>query len=308
MNPSRLRNHLEAGYRSFYDSAYAIADPKLSAERSALLSSGALSTEVLIEPLPGYASSGPTFAHAAEKLALGTDVAEFVAPMMEGRELYKHQLDALEACSVDGQHPVITAGTGSGKTEAFLLPVLSALVTESRSWKGGGGTPQAWWRPERSSFVAARDTETGRAAAVRALVLYPMNALVEDQMVRLRRALDGPGQIAWLDRNRAGHRLYFARYTSQTPYEQGSLKAALRGIDRRAQAAAQRASQALAEGDETDYRSFVARPLGAELLTRQDVRAAPPDILITNYSMLSIMLTAPRVADLRGHRGVAGGQ
>ena len=36
-----------------------------------------------------------------------------------------------------------------------------------------------------------------------------------------------------------------------------------------------------------------ARPLGAELLTRQDVRFAPPDILITNYSMLSIMLTRP---------------
>jgi ATP-dependent helicase YprA (DUF1998 family) len=293
VNPSLLRHRLEAAYRSFYDSAHAIADPKLSAERSALLGPGTLSTDVLIEPLPGYASSGRTFEQAAAELGLGEDVGEFVAPMMEGRELYAHQLGALRACLTEGAYPVVTAGTGSGKTESFLLPVLSALVAESRAWTGSGGTPEPWWRKERSAFVAARAKESGRDAAVRALVLYPMNALVEDQMVRLRRALDGPHQISWLDAHRHGHRFYFARYTSQTPYEPGELKAVLRGIDRRAQAATARARAAAAEGDDTDYRSFVPRPPGAELLTRQDVRFAPPDILITNYSMLSIMLTRP---------------
>ena len=293
MNPSLLRHRLESAYRSFYDSAYAIADPKLSAERSALLGPGTLSTDVLIEPLPGYASSGRTFEQAANDLELGQDAADFVSPVMEGRELYDHQLTALRACMREDAHPVVTAGTGSGKTESFVLPVLSALVAESRTWAGTGGTPEAWWRRERGPFVAARVHEAGRDAAVRALVLYPMNALVEDQMVRLRRALDGPHQIAWLDQYRHGHRFYFARYTSQTPYEAGELKAVMRGIDRRAQAAAARAQVAMAEGDDTDYRSFVPRPLGAELLTRQDVRFAPPDILITNYSMLSIMLTRP---------------
>ncbi len=293
MNPSQLRHRLETSYRRFYDSAYAIADPNLAGERSALLGAGALSTEVLIEPLPGYASSGLTFEQAATEFGLGPDVAEFVAPMMDGRQLYAHQLAALKVCLVEGAHPVVTAGTGSGKTEAFLLPVLSALVTESRSWTGSGGSPKPWWQQEGKGFESARKGEAGRDAAVRALVLYPMNALVEDQMVRLRRALDGPRQIAWLDEHRHGHRLYFARYTSQTPYLLGELKKALRGIERRAQAAAARAEVAAAEGDDTDYRSFVARPLGAELLTRQDIRQTPPDILITNYSMLSIMLTRP---------------
>jgi superfamily II DNA/RNA helicase len=293
VNPSQLRARLEAAYRSFYDSAYAIADPNLSAERSALLGAGALSTDVLIEPLPGYALSGLSFEQAAAELSLGPDVSQFVGAVMEGRELYDHQLAALRACVADGEHPVVTAGTGSGKTESFLLPVLSALVAESRSWGGRGGAPEPWWRRDRSSFEPARASETGRDAAVRALILYPMNALVEDQMVRLRRALDSPGQIAWLDAHRASHRYYFARYTSQTPYEPGELKTVLRGIDRRAQAAARRAEEAAAEGDPTDYRSYVARPLGAELLTRQDIRSAPPDILITNYSMLSIMLTRP---------------
>ena len=149
------------------------------------------------------------------------------------------------------------------------------------------------WRRDRSSFVAARQDETGRRAAVRALVLYPMNALVEDQMVRLRRALDSSDQIAWLNSNLDRHRFYFGRYTSQTPYNRDQLKAMLRGIDRRAQAAARRAEQGEREGGGTDYRSFVPRPLGAELLTRQDMQLTPPDILITNYSMLSIMLTRP---------------
>ena len=49
-----------------------------------------------------------------------------------------------------------------------------------------------------------------------------------------------------------------------------------------------------------DYRPYVARPLGAELLTRPDMQAYPPDMLITNYSMLNVMLNRPDEAgDLR---------
>lgn len=293
MNPNELHRRLEEAYRSFYDSAYAIADPSLAAERSRLLAAGALSTDVLIEPLPGYASSGVTFEEAAAELDLGSDVAEFVAPVMEGRALYEHQREALVAVLRDQLNPAVTAGTGSGKTESFLLPVMSDVLIESRAWVGSGGEPRAWWRRDRSGFIPARQDETGRLPGVRTLVLYPMNALVEDQMVRLRRALDAPGQIDWLNAHRCGHRIYFGRYTSQTPHDTGQLKAMLRGIDRRAQAAARRAEQARREGDPTDYRSFVPRPLGAELLTRQDMQQTPPDILITNYSMLSIMLTRP---------------
>ena len=58
---------------------------------------------------------------------------------------------------------VVTTGTGSGKTEAFLLPILSKLAIEARE------RPQSFAMP-----------------AVRALMLYPMNALVNDQLGRLR--------------------------------------------------------------------------------------------------------------------------
>ena len=65
---------------------------------------------------------------------------------------------------------VVTTGTGSGKTECFLLPILGKLASEARAKAGAfGATP-----------------------AVRAMVLYPMNALVNDQLGRLRLLFGDP--------------------------------------------------------------------------------------------------------------------
>jgi ATP-dependent helicase YprA (DUF1998 family) len=118
---------------------------------------------------------------------------------------------------------------------------------------------------------------------MRGLVLYPMNALVEDQMIRMRRALDSDIQTAWLQAYRHGHRFYFGRYTGQTP-SQGLNTILARYAERSHQAA----RRALAGAD---HRAYLPRPLGAEMLTRPDMIAYPPDILITNYSMLNVMLT-----------------
>lgn len=78
------------------------------------------------------------------------------------RALYLHQEQAIraEADSVGDERPavVVTAATGAGKTEAFLLPMLNAIFRERR-----------------------RSGQTG----VRAIILYPMNALVNDQVERL---------------------------------------------------------------------------------------------------------------------------
>src|SRR4030095_5891534 len=64
--------------------------------------------------------------------------------------------------------------------------------------------------------VSQRGHET-RLAAVRGLILYPMNALVEDQMSRLRKALDSAPAQAWFDEYRPGNRFYIGRYNSGTP-------------------------------------------------------------------------------------------
>ena len=113
--------------------------------------------------------------------------------------------------ALDGESCVITAGTGSGKTESFLLPLFAYLAEESASWSPPNTSPAHlddwWWSDDwryqcvplvgskrkwrRSLRVPQRGHET-RPAAVRALIVYPMNALVEDQLSRLRRALDSP--------------------------------------------------------------------------------------------------------------------
>ncbi|MHB1344023.1 MAG: DEAD/DEAH box helicase [Thermoleophilia bacterium] len=291
-NAIQLKELLEKQYRSFYDSYYGFSDPSLRRERARILEEAGLGTDVILEPLVPYISSGMTFAQVATELGLGDDVAEFVGCLFGELRLYWHQREALVQYEA-GRNVVTTAGTGSGKTESFLMPVLSSLIQESRSWSGHGATPAPWWHGGKK-LAYLRAGETGRPAAVRSLILYPMNALVEDQMVRLRRVLDSEGQLAWLDDNRLGHRFFFGRYTGQTPKR--NLDALMREFEHRSRRAAE--MDALLAGksegkDSAGYRAYVARPLGAEMLTRQDMWAYQPDVLITNYSMLNIMLGRP---------------
>ena len=108
-----------------------------------------------------------------------------------------------------GRNAVVTAGTGSGKTEAFLLPILAGLLEESGDWPAVQEEELPRWWEQGSRWVPQRQHEDplARPPALRALVLYPMNALVEDQLVRLRRTFDGPLIRDWLRGPRPGHRL-----------------------------------------------------------------------------------------------------
>ena len=130
-----------------------------------------------------------------------------------------------------------------------------------------------------------------RPTALRALILYPLNALVEDQLRRLRQTLDSPQTLTWLDGHRGGNRITFGRYTGLTPVSGkmnrgniGRLKTELRNMDR--------AYQQISKGDRAaaEAKWYFANPDGAEMWSRWDMQETPPDILITNYSMLNIML------------------
>jgi ATP-dependent helicase YprA (DUF1998 family) len=132
-----------------------------------------------------------------------------------------------------------------------------------------------------------------------------MNALVEDQLSRLRRALDSPQSREWMAANRDGNRIYVGRYTGLTPVpgheyrrpnQQGRRSPDSGRIERLAEAmqaadrAARVAEQYSAQPGKEDVRYFFPRLDGAEMRCRWDMQDAPPDILITNFSMLSIML------------------
>ena len=200
---------------------------------------------------------------------------------------YIHQIDALEAFW-HGDDVLVSTGTGSGKTECFMWPLISKLAIEAEK------TPESW-----------------RDRAVRALVLYPMNALVSDQLARLRRILGGTPEefgSVWRADAQRGRRPQFGMYTGRTPYP-GSKQ-----IDRRDNEYATTIQRDLIDIEDEDkeklkdygrypekgdLQGFVSdlrrhevgwSPDDAELLTRFEMQAHVPDILVTNYSMLQYML------------------
>jgi DEAD/DEAH box helicase len=224
---------------------------------------------------------------------------------------YRHQSEAIEYGLIARKNLLVMTGTGSGKTESFLLPILGKLACEAEA------RPTAFAKP-----------------AMRALLLYPMNALVNDQLGRLR-TLFGDPRLLRLFHHWAGRPPRFARYTSRTPYagirdarkkDHRKLKAfedfyvdiqrLARGPESEQQQQAAALMRQLKEkgkwpakpdlvawfgekntswqDDKTGmFLRAVTLPEDSELLTRHEVQTAPPDLLITNYSMLEYMLMRP---------------
>lgn len=284
----------------YYDTPFGLANPGLSRERRRRLDQdGVVYREPWIEPQPAYVSADRTVEESLRSVDAPSGAAELLRrgllpPAI--RRLWQHQEDALLAASA-GRNVVVTAGTGSGKTEALFLPLLAALLAESVDWSGTPGSHPRWW-DNGSTFQPQRDGETGRPAAVRALILYPMNALVEDQLVRMRRMLDSDAVHDWLDEKRSGHRFYFGRYTGPTPISGAPGDPSRTGILKRhliqADRLARRARAIDEEEGAQDKAFYVPRVDGAEMRSRWDMIDRPPDVLITNYSMLNVMLLRSR--------------
>lgn len=286
-----------------------------------------------IEPLPDYVSSGKKINDLTAE-DLGNALNEIEAKTFKGLvntglvgdfSLHSHQAEMLKQALL-GNNCIITSGTGSGKTESFLLPLFAQLSKELIGWKPPIKKQinvNSWWQENGglsareivnnsnytlSDAVRQRQHET-RKAGVRALILYPMNALVEDQMSRLRKALDSDDTRKWLSENANGNVIYFGRYNGSSPVagelkkikDNGSfaintrkvnqLKELLQKIETDSNRVEQFIEQTGKTGnDAKDLRSFFQRLDGAEMRSRFDMQVAPPDIMITNYSMLSIML------------------
>jgi ATP-dependent helicase YprA (DUF1998 family) len=301
-NPIALFRDLRNTYFRYLDSPFDVRYPDLLDERRRLLDiDGRLYRQPLIEPVPAYTLSGQTFAQLANGLLAPdgwqpdeiSELVDFVSTGLfpAGRQLYTHQRAVFDSAVVQRRDVVVTTGTGSGKTESFLLPLVAALARESRTWTAPNtrSTQWDWWNRSLPGAanrlqprIAQRAHET-RASAVRALVLYPLNALVEDQLMRLRHAFDSDDARTWLQGNRAGNGFYFGRYTGRTPISgrgaEGKLRTAMRELQAEADAVQGHAAQ-----------RFFPNLEGTEMWSRWDMQDHAPDILITNYSMLNIML------------------
>jgi rubrerythrin len=316
----------------YIKTAFGTRFPGLEDEREELLRrERVLSQEPWVEPLPRYESSGKTIDDLGQEDL--PDLNEQHIDVFKGlvkcglfgeQKLYKHQAQMLKD-ALSGKNCVVTAGTGSGKTESFLLPLFAQLSKEIKTWsRPGQPHPHLndWWKSEdwqaqckansrltRSFRIPQRGHET-RPSAVRALLLYPMNALVEDQMTRMRRAIDSDQAREWFQMNANGNRIFLGRYNSSTPVPGHELKEpnsrgvrspntnkinelvkALNEADRSARAAAEYAHDPNnTDPYKNDVISFFPRLDGSEMRCRWDMQDDPPDILITNFSMLSVML------------------
>jgi Lhr-like helicase len=167
------------------------------------------------------------------------------------RKLYLHQREAIREAQKsypDGARPalVITAGTGAGKTECFLLPILNDLFRRREADRSG----------------------------VSCVILYPMNALVNDQVDRVHEWLKEQDEITLF------------HFTSDTP-EDGH-QADKDGMPRWKEDTFRMRTRQEARGLETHDGRLV--DLG------RASRGRTPDILITNYSMLEYMLCRPQDA------------
>jgi ATP-dependent helicase YprA (DUF1998 family) len=273
----------------YLEAQYHIWNESLLRERRLLLEAPGITSQ-----LP-FLEATPSYRYAAGYSALEIpEHAKFILSQcaaIAGTGVYEkpfvHQAKALESLLTRGEQLIIATGTGSGKTESFLLPILSSLAIESNE------------RP------ASRDLP-----GMRALLLYPMNALVNDQLARLRRLL-GNVDVA---RNVAGTRaspFRFAMYTSRTPYpgqhdplrDKGELKPLLEslfgGLSPDDIALLKQEGKWPAKDiDAFIQNDFRTLATDRELFTRQEIQRACPEILITNYSMLEYMLLRPIEASI----------
>ncbi|KAF0842581.1 DEAD/DEAH box helicase [Nocardia caishijiensis] len=235
LDPLAASADIEAGYKRYLKTLLAPRDPALaSAFDQAVDETSLLTKGPMLELTPPYAP-GASLRSLISEGVLHPGFTEFGTTVDLDRPLYLHQETAVRKV-VSGRNLVVSTGTGSGKTESFLLPILNSLIAEKSAGTLGPG--------------------------VRALLLYPMNALANDQLERLRELLAATPEIT------------FGRYTGETKR-------------RRADA-------------EDGYHAMfpAAERLPNELLSREEMWASPPHILLTNYAMLEYLLLRPRDLEL----------
>jgi len=129
----------------YIKTAFGTKFDSIEQERESILrEKGLLHQDPWIEPLPRYKSSGKTIGGLNDNDLPGLNPTQINlfkdlvgCGLFGTNELYTHQYEMLTKV-LNGNNCVVTAGTGSGKTEAFLLPLFAQLLKELSKWTEAG--------------------------------------------------------------------------------------------------------------------------------------------------------------------------
>lgn len=246
ISPIDVSASIRNSYERYLGSLMAPNQPELRAALADAIkreSRAGLSKGPYLEVMPGY-RKGKSAKELIEEGVLCNSFARYGNASFDlERPLYVHQESAIRKVS-DGRNVVIATGTGSGKTESFMFPLMDALQREQEAGTLGPG--------------------------VRALILYPMNALANDQLKRMRQLFSSTPEIT------------FGRYTGETK---------------------EKRDEAVADFTE---RFPGEKVLPNELLSREEMRQTPPNILLTNYAMLEYLLLRPADIEIFKQSGNSG--
>ncbi|MBQ8451829.1 MAG: DEAD/DEAH box helicase [Clostridia bacterium] len=235
LDPILTYEKLNESYKEFLDAQFTFRNPKIDkAAKNALSKECELLNGPFIEAHMPYAGENTLEDLVNQKLLNRNIYKAFTKNEYSVYKRYYHQEKAIKYV-INKKSIIVASGTGSGKTECFFIPIINELLNEI----------------DNNSLCPG----------VRALIIYPMNALANDQMARLRASLKNIPEIT------------FGRYIGETP--DGNRINISKG------------RKEIAELYKKEYGEL---PLNNELLTRAEMENNPPHILITNYAMLEYML------------------
>ena len=253
-DPLLATKQIQKSYVNFYKTNFALGNDKLSDQLNKLSENNRLWREPFITISQNYIP-GKTLEQLNSVVKLDNELLTSL-PI---QNLFLHQENAIKNIVKFERNTIISSGTGSGKTESFLIPVLNECAKSE-------------------------------VAGIKAILIYPMNALANDQVDRLRDILF----ILNKKRVEVGKReITFGIYTGPTArtifQNSGELHKDLIYLSYRCPSCNR--NDALKCDQENGKVILTCRhekdvEIKFQTFTREELQNNPPDILITNYTML----------------------
>lgn len=249
LNPLKSTKAIQEKYLSFFQTSLAPNNQELKEKIRLLQSRGLLWKEPYIS-VSQYYQKGRPFVNFIKI----TNMSPLLQEAFTINDLYQHQENAIQNI-LNSNSTIIASGTGSGKTEIFFIPLLDYCI---------------------------KNRENG----IKAILIYPMNALVNDQADRLRK-------ILYTLNKKLDNPITFGIYTGHTPENivSNDFKV-MATVPYTCPSCGKEELVATSKGSKSFLQCRREPDVKIEFqpLTRDEIRKSPPDILITNYIQLEYLL------------------